>query len=55
MNSFIVRLDTEYQRPISDAILFISQSYSNSPFYRYGSHIELIVFNDYYGMLMQGA
>ena len=51
MNSFIVRLDMESQRPISDAILFISQSYSNRPFCRYGSQIELIVFNEYYGML----
>ena len=51
MDSFIARLDMESQRPISDAILFISQSYSNRPFYRYGSYIELIVFNEYYGML----
>ena len=51
MNSFTVRLDMESQRPISDAILFISQSYSNRPFYRYGSQIELILFNEYYGML----
>lgn len=51
MDSFIVRLDMESQRPISDVILFTSQSYSNRPFYRYGSHIEIIVFNEYYGML----
>ena len=51
MDSFIVRLDMESQRPISDVILFISQSYSNRPFYRYSSYIELIVFNEYYGML----